>query len=237
VGALIERYARQATLLDEPPRSIMQDLNDLKHYEQLFWRKRSRDITGPTALLGFAGLEAGVPAYNLPTVTPAAATETALWPVANWTPIQNPNLATQQYPKAYRLVAFGTQTTPASQGTLTLTPRVGQVVGGITLGASGAIAQTASETNILWKIWGDLVLRIGGNASTATAVGHFHYSQQTGTASPGIVLASIFQEYGGTVASFDGSGTTALGLWMGVTIATSATSTFVPQATIWASWD
>lgn len=206
----------------------------LVHHESGKWKIINGELVRkgtPTAIKGgFAGLEVVPPPLTLATVT-VTATEGAIWPVATWTPIA----AYTQAPTAYRLAAFGTLTTAATPGTMQIVPRIGTTNAGIALGATVTAAQTASQTTTVWRIWGDLIIRIGGGASTATAVGSFRYSQGTATTGGSAVLPAIEQIFGGTVASYDGS--TAQGLYMGAVAVTSTTNTYIPQGVIWSSWN
>jgi hypothetical protein len=239
---LLERYEQEAVELRRPRhgKRIITDFNALRDVqrfmgeEQRAWKPWMREIEEsgvPVGLPGgLAGIEVNPPAFTLPTVT-ANATEAALWPVATWTPIS----ANSTYPKIFRVVAWGTQTTAATPGTMLFQPRLGTTVAGIDMGVSVTAAQTASETTTVWRIEGNIICRIGGTASTATAVSSFKYEQGTATTGGSAVLPAIEQIFGGLVASYDAS--IAQGLWMGVKAVTSTTNTFVPQAVIWLSYN
>jgi hypothetical protein len=239
---LLDRYEQQATILRKERRGHIltdvdhrRDVNVLMGEQQREWKPWMREIQAsgePTMLSGgIAGVEVSPPQWTLPTIT-ANATEAALWPAATWTPIP---FKLMTYPKVFRIIAWGTQTTAATPGTMLFQPRLGTSVSGIDMGVSVTAAQTASETTTVWRIEGNVICRIGGTASTATAVSSFKYEQGTATTGGSAVLPAIEQIFGGLVASYDAS--VDQGLWMGVKAVTSTTNTFVPQAVIWLSYN
>src|SRR5882724_10683369 len=80
------------------------------------------------------------PIANLTAVV--ATTETALWSVSNYTPIA----ANDCRPgKIYKVTAGGIMSFAAT-GTLTITPRFGLVIGGITMGANVVAVTTPGAT-------------------------------------------------------------------------------------------
>jgi hypothetical protein len=211
------------------------DIAELAELEMRRWKSVGAAISGPTALIG------GIEGIESNTVMPdgdiasgsITATETALWPAATYSPLA----ANMQVPKAFKVIAFGQQTTAATPGTMTFTPRIGTTNGGSTLGASTATAQTASETTTDWMLEGALIIRAIGaaGASNAAAKGMFHYYQGTATTSGSIVLPAMHQIFGGTTATWDGTTTSAL--WMGLTAATSTTNTFTTMGVVFASFN
>ena len=102
----------------------------------------------------------------------------------------------------------------AATGTLTLTPRLGLVIGGITMGVSVvALTTPGATTNHAWRLKYTLVCRtlgLAGANSTFIGTGHF-ISSGIGTLGTGTI-----QGLGGTVATADA--TIATGLWIGKTL-------------------
>lgn len=131
--------------------------------------------------------------------------------------------------KVWKLSAGGIITT-STTGAFTLTPRVGQVIGGITLGAS--IAQTVpgtALTNQAWYLEFNLVCRTVSpvaTSSTFIGTGFFIASGLGGAAGAPLAISM-----GGTSATADTTGTTACGLWMGYTLSVAGSCT--PQ---WLTW-
>lgn len=151
---------------------------------------------------------------NLPTIV--ATTETVLIPTL-YTGIA----ANEAYAGKVWELSCGGIVSFASTGTLTLTPRVGLVIGGITLGASTvALTTPGATTNTSWILKFRLVCRtlgLAGANSTFIGSGSF-ISEATGTAGTGII-----QTCGGTSATADA--TIATGLWMGWTLSVAGTVT------------
>lgn len=146
-----------------------------------------------------------------------ATTETALWPVLQYTPIPayDPRAG-----KMYQLIAGGILSTAAT-GTLTITPRFGSVIGGVTLGASSAQNVPASVSNVAWMMTALLTIRtVGapGTNSTAMLCGQF---QSDATLTAGTAFSICF---GGTSAAIDTS-LTANGLWIGWTLSIAGSVT------------
>lgn len=106
-------------------------------------------------------------------------------------------------------------------GTLTLTPRLGLVIGGITLGVSvQALTTPGATTNAAWILDAVLTCRtlgLAGANSTFILTGSF-ISSGIGTLGTGVV-----QTFGGTVATADA--TIATGLWMGKTLSVAGSMT------------
>lgn len=115
----------------------------------------------------------------------------------------------------------------ATTGTLTLTPRVGLVIGGVTLGVSTvAVTTPGATTNGAWMLDAVLTCRtlgLAGANSTFILTGSF-IANGIGTLGTGTV-----QTFGGTVATADA--TIATGLWMGKTISVAGSI-----QTLWATF-
>lgn len=168
-----------------------------------------------------------------PTLNPLAAAitatvETALWPVALFTPI---NVGDIRPGKIYQCKAGGIYSTSASASTLTITPRIGvsaTAATNITLGASVAQTVPVSLTGVPWYLQFTLVIRTVGLAgANSTAMGNGFFVGQGTAATAGTANALAF---GGTSASFDAS--VAEGIWIGWTLATNAGSC-TPE---WLTW-
>lgn len=230
------RFGR-AALLEKPRRAsegtvitdynVLRDVQTIAGQEAQNWKAIDRNIRAagdPTALIGFAGVEASPPATSLTAVT-GVAVETALWPAATWTPIT----AGYQAPKSYSLVASG-QVTTAAASTLILTPRIGTTTGGSTLGACGAQTLGTTITNATWRLHIDLTLRTAGSgtSSTAVAVSLFSFTLTAGSAAPTNVL------WGHTVATYDS--TVSQGLFIGATPSVSTVS-LTPFQVRWVSFN
>lgn len=116
----------------------------------------------------------------------------------------------------------------AATGTLTLTPRVGLVIGGVTLGVSVvALTTPGATTNHAWRAEFTLVCRIlGAPGANSTFIGTGHFiSSGIGTLGTGTI-----QSMGGTSASADA--TIATGLWLGKTLTVAGSIT-----TQWATFE
>lgn len=109
----------------------------------------------------------------------------------------------------------------ASTGTLTLTPRLGLVIGGITLGVSTvALTTPGATTNGAWMLDAVLTCRtlgLAGANSTFILTGSF-IANGIGTLGTGTI-----QTFGGTVATADA--TISTGLWMGKTLSVAGSIT------------
>lgn len=172
----------------------------------------------------FADLAAEPKIDSLTAIT--ATTETALWDVATRTPIPA-NFAVPG--RAWHLMAGGIYSTAAGAATLTITPRVGLVIGGITLGISIAQNTVVSLTNEAWWLEGILTCRsvgLAGATSTFMFSGHFSGGGAAATASSGMQIA-----FGGTLATADSS--IATGLWLGWTL--SVAGSCQPLSCVWRS--
>jgi hypothetical protein len=155
-----------------------------------------------------------------------ATTETALWTPFQYTPIP---ASDARAAKAYKLTAGGIYSTGAS-GTLTITPRFGNVIGGVTLGASTAQTVPVSLTNEAWFMEAILIMRTvnNGTATSSTAMlnGAFFGSGVAATAASSGVVA-----FGGTSGTVDT--TVAAGLWIGWTLSVAGSVT--TQTVFWQS--
>lgn len=169
----------------------------------------------------FADVNSDSPLANLTAVT--ATTETGLWAVATFTPI-NPFEARPG--KAWKLTAGGIMSF-AGTGTLIITPRIGTTTGGATLGPNVVAVTTPGATTAHpWVLEFNLTCRTvapAGNNSTFIGTGSFI----TGT--PGAAGDAVALAFGGTSASADS--TVATGLFIGWTLSVAGTVT--PQYIHW----
>ena len=172
----------------------------------------------------FAGVLINPPTAALPTIT--ATTETVLVPTL-FTPI-SPN---DMYPgKVWRLTVSGTCTT-GTAGTLIITPRVGLVIGGVSLGASPTQNYVPSITLAPFRFVYELqclsVGVAGGANSTFVGAGSWESNGAVATASSqtGVLCCST--------ASVSADSTVASGLWIGVTF--SVAPSVIPHMAIWSS--
>jgi hypothetical protein len=156
------------------------------------------------------------PSANLTAVT--ATTETALWSVPIWTPV---NAGDARAGKMYRVTAYGIMSTGAS-GTLTITPRWGTTTGGNTLGASVAQTVPINLSAVPWYLQFDLTFRtIGTAASTSTCVGGGFFRSAGAAATSG---SSLGLTMGGTIVTTADT-TTAQGIFIGWTLSVAGTVT------------
>jgi hypothetical protein len=194
---------------------VLQDLDELKSLQMLTWKERQRKILAsgePYAMP--EGTYGALLAYpNVQTITTTSINgEVNLYANLVYAPIpQNLILA----PQAYRVAIMAKITTSTSPANLTFTPRLNNVgtwttggtavSGGSSLGATGAVALTASITNAFYIIIGDLTIRAGG--TTSSVVGMFHCVSTQGTsgglAGPAAVGAGFNLLFGGTTATPD----------------------------------
>lgn len=144
---------------------------------------------------------------DLPTIT--ATTETVLVPTV-YTPIAafDPKAG-----KIYELIVGGTCTTGAS-GTLTITPRFGTTISGVSIGASGAQTVVPSITTAAFLFRYYLIFRsIGLTGANSVCYGTGNWSSAGAVATAASETAVTL---GGTAtASVDVS--VASALWIGVT--------------------
>lgn len=226
----IERWAKQATLLDPPP-SRLREIEDLARYQKQFWWRQARELRNePTALESlYGGLLATPPAAQISTTSVNG--EVGLWAAGTYSPIAANTLVV---PETFRLAASGQCTTSTSPGNATWTPRIGTTTGGAALGASNAIALTASITNSFWYLTGDVTIRSIGPSTSASAIATFMLHHKVGAAGAGAVDAGGIVLFGNTVATFDS--TAAQGLFMGMAN-TVATITWKVDQVHWMSWN
>jgi hypothetical protein len=163
----------------------------------------------------FQDLLADPPIANLTAIT--ATSETALWNPAQYTPIA----ANDARPgKIYRVTAGGIMSFAAT-GTLTITPRWGLTVAGITMGASVVALTTPGATTAHpWTLDFTCVVRtVGapGANSTVIGCGAFHTGIPAAGSLPGT------QVFGGTSATVDVSIST--GICIGWTLSVAGTVT------------
>ena len=122
--------------------------------------------------------------------------------------------------KAWRVTIGGIMSW-ASTGTITFTPRVGLVIGGVTLGVSVvALTTPGVTTNHAFTCFFNLVCRtIGAAGANSTFIGTGMYLS-SGIGTLGTLTG---QSMGGTSASADAS--VATGIWMGKTLSVAGSIT------------
>lgn len=235
MGLPIEKWARQATVLQPPPKRVAEDINDLIAFERQNWPRLMRELkTGgdPQFLESTFGGMMSVPPVVDGAATAAGTSEVELWGSGNtarYAPIPaNAGMGGE----VFRLAAHGLYTTAAVASNWTLTPRIGTSTSGGTLGASVATALPSSAiSNMFWYIIGDVTFRTIGSGTNATAIAMFHCLAQN-TAPPSNVNINML--FGNTQAAFDS--TAAQGMWMGTTTSASG-ATFVTRQLHWMSWN
>jgi hypothetical protein len=158
-----------------------------------------------------------------PTIT--AITETVLVPTL-FTPIPAGTISPGS---VYKLTVMGTITTGLT-GTMLLTPRLGTVIGGIALGASGAQTYVASVTlaPFLFQYWLSFP-SIGQAGTNGTAVGFGCWESGGAVATAG----SSFSVQCSSTASVAVDTTIVQALWIGVTV--SVAPSIIPRIAIWES--
>ena len=131
--------------------------------------------------------------------------------------------ATESYAgKAWELSAGGIWSTGLS-GTLTLTPRIGLTIAGVTLGASAAITVPVSLTNMPWQIRMRITCRTLGLAgANSTFIGSGAFISASAATAFNVM-------FGGTLATADA--TIATGIWLGKTLSVAGSMTTI-QATL-----
>ena len=159
------------------------------------------------------------PIANLTAIV--ATTETALWNVASFSPIA-PNDCRPG--KIYKVTAGGIITTGAS-GTLTITPRFGLTVAGVTMGASIAQTVPVSLTNVPWELSFTTVCRtVGAPGANSTVIGTGTYSMAGTAATAG---SGMNVNFGGTSAAVDVSIATGVCIGWTLSVAGSVTPQYV----------
>jgi hypothetical protein len=134
--------------------------------------------------------------------------------------------------KVYELVVGGTCTT-GTAGTLTITPRFGTVIGGTSLGASGAQNYVASITTAAFLFRYYLVFRsIGMPGANSTCIGSGGW-QSGGAIATAASETSVWVGTVGAAISVDTS--IAQALWIGVTF--SVAPSVIPQWHVWRSYN
>ena len=159
------------------------------------------------------------PIANLAAIV--ATTETALWNVPAFSPIA-PNDCRPG--KIYKVTSGGIVTTGAS-GTLTITPRFGTTVAGVTMGASIAQTVPVSLTNVPWELSYTMVCRtvgLPGTNSTVIGTGTFSMAGTAATAGSGMNV-----NFGGTSATVDVSIATGVCIGWTLSVAGSVTPQYV----------
>ena len=132
--------------------------------------------------------------------------------------------------KVYELTVGGTITT-GTAGTMTITPRYGLVIGGTSIGASGAQNYVPSITTAPFIYRCLLVIRsvgLPGANSTVVCTGKWESGGAVATASS---QTSVHHGTVGAAVAVDTS--VASGLWIGMTV--SVAPSIIPQWHIWRS--
>lgn len=144
-------------------------------------------------------------------------TETALWPVAQYSGFAANQLRAGQ---VWAITAMGIITTAgASQGNITHTPRYGTSSGGVSLIAGAATALAASATNAPWQMQYLFVVRSVANAglnSNAVGGGCFETSIAAIAAATGNTIVM------GATANVAIDCSIAAGLYMGITLGSAS---------------
>lgn len=160
------------------------------------------------------------PIANLTAVT--ATTETILWNVSNYSPI---NANDCRPGKIYKLTAGGIWTN-ATTGSLTITPRFGlTVAAGITMGANinAATVGTTATTSNGWILEFVCICRtVGAPGVNSTVIGTGFWAT-SGAAVNGAASGTPVIGFGGTSASVDVS--IATGIVIGWTLTVAGTIT------------
>jgi hypothetical protein len=166
------------------------------------------------AYQNFANLTKLPPIANLTAIV--ATTETALWNAQQFTPIY----ADEAYAgKVWEVTAFGIMSFAAT-GTLTLTPRFGLTVAGVTMGASVAQTTPGATTNQPWFLRMIVECRtVGAPGANSTVIGAGHF----GTNGAGTAGTAIAMHFGGTQATVDVS--VLSGITIGWTLSVAGTVT------------
>lgn len=131
--------------------------------------------------------------------------------------------------KVYELLIGGTCTTGAS-GTLTITPRFGTAIGGVSIGASGAQTVVPSITTAPFLFRYYLIFRAVGLPG-ANSVCYGSGTWDSGGAVATAASATAVLIGGTTTASVDVS--VASALWIGVTF--SVAPSVIPKWHVWRS--
>lgn len=228
----LERWAAEAVLRERSLRlepvadtRVLQDLDTLRMLHRMQWQRRQRELLDAGLPLAmpegtYGGLIAYPPAGTVTTTSLSGTVN--LWPTATYTPLGINAFLT---PQAYRLAVIAKITTSTTPANIALDPRIGvstwttggTAIAGTTLGASTAVALTASITNAFYYVVGDLTIRtLGAPGANATIVGMFHYVSTQATASglagPAAVGAGHNLLFGGTNVSFDFTAASGFGL-------------------------
>jgi len=250
----IERWAKQAVLLEQQGEfdpvadsRVLQDVSELARLHRATWKQRQiaiLDSGDPYAMP--EGTYGGLLAYpNAQTITTTSINGTVnLWSNLVYTPIpQNSVLA----PQAYRVAVTAKITTSTSPGNIGFNPLINStgtwttggtaVSGGTTLGATGNIALTASITNAVYYIIGDLTIRTAGTSASTVAMFHLTTTQNTsgGLAGPAVVGAASNLMFGGTTITPDLQ-TTAQSFQLGA-VHTVTTITHNVEQIHWMDWN
>lgn len=171
----------------------------------------------------FADVTQDPPAADLPTITAIAETAlfpTFLTPIGPWEPRPG---------KTWKLTVGGTVTTGLA-GTLTITPRFGTVIGGVSLGASPAqnYVPSIATAPFLFEYWLQFrSIQIAAASVTSVVVGWGRWSSGGAVATASSETAVVVG--GGAAVNVDVSAASAL--WIGVTF--SVAPSVIPRGLLW----
>lgn len=234
----IEKYARQAVEHERvgdydpvAPVGVMQDISELAALHRQTWKQRQRTLVENGVPIMLEGVYAGLNAYPPGgQVAVASISGEVGVPPTSWCPIPANSILA---PEAFRVAITATLVTGATPASWTINPRIGTSSSGAALGASSAIALTASITSNYY-ILGDITMRTATPGATgATAIGFFHLVGKLATAGNGVVDQNIL--FGHTSASFQND-SVSQALWMGAAH-TVTTITHNVQQVHWMSWN
>lgn len=208
------------------------------------WKPRMRALAASGVATAAEGTYGALGAYPLPgeiTYTIAGTTEAAMLSGANsalYMPIPaNSVLA----PQAYRFVIAGRVTTTTTAANLTWGIRLGNAVGGVSLGLSAAQAKgIVAMTNATWILKGDITItRVGVPGANGLAVGHF--DAKVNSSAAGSAYTAWAWSTGSTYAAIDttvapNAGTSG-GSVMPTLTASATTDAYVFQQVHWMDWN
>lgn len=203
--------------------TIAEDLRQAYQKGRREWRGRLHDLAMAGELVGAEGTYMALGAYplagelsglTLSTTESLALTGTGAQQIL--APIPGNGVLS---PQAYRMVFCSRYTVTTTPGSLVTTLRIGNANTSPSLGASAAVALTASLTAATIILKGDITIQQAINVpgTNSKAIGHFDI--KINTAVGGAYNAAAWQT-GATAASFDVTLTTlganGGGLWIGM---------------------
>jgi hypothetical protein len=244
VSALLERYERQALLLDNPrkPREYepiteistegWEDVMKLASHEGRRWKEIGNRLHAsgePQALLGgLVGIVGEVPTADLAAVTGGAA-NVEWWKALLYTPVP----ALTQSKAMFSLDAEGTVTSSGAGQTLTPSEHISSTgaVGTNLTACPTAQALGSTITNAIWRFEADITIRVAGVGTTAVAIGAFSFAY-TVLANGGAPTTIIWRSTAN--ATFDSTITN--GACFGATPSAAGVSV-TPRQIRWGSWN